>query len=143
LNGVVDLFGQWYDPSNNPANENVTTLNFAGNYNYDYIVGNGVCPDDTSNVVVTVTSCNHLSIDEEIFEGVSIHPNPTAGILFIESGIQFDMTITDANGRFVSTNTTSVAIGTTSVDLSTVERGVYFVNLTNGTSSKVYRVIVQ
>ncbi|MFN5984356.1 MAG: T9SS type A sorting domain-containing protein [Fluviicola sp.] len=34
-------------------------------------------------------------------------------------------------------------MGTTSVDLSTVERGVYFVNLTNGTSSKVYRVIVQ
>lgn len=143
LNGTADLTGQWYDPSNNPTSDNITTLNFAGNYNYDYIVGNGICPDDTANVVVTVTSCNHLSIDEEIFEGVTIHPNPTAGILFIESGIQFNMTITDANGRFVSTNTTSVAIGTTSVDLSTVERGVYFVNLTNGTSSKVYRVIVQ
>jgi hypothetical protein len=143
LNGTADLTGQWYDPSNDPTSDNITTLNFAGNYNYDYIVGNGVCPDDTSNVVVTVTSCNHLSIDEEIFEGVSIHPNPTAGILFIESGIQFDMTITDANGRFVSTNTTAVAVGTTSVDLSNVERGVYFVNLTNGTSSKVYRVIVQ
>jgi Ig-like domain CHU_C associated/GEVED domain/Secretion system C-terminal sorting domain/SprB repeat/Fibronectin type III domain len=143
LNGTADLGGQWYDPSNNPTSDNVTTLNFAGNYNYDYIVGNGVCPDDTANVVVTVTSCNHLSIDEEIFDGVSIHPNPTAGILFIESGIQFDMTITDANGRFVTTNTSAVAVGTTSVDLSTVERGVYFVNLTNGNSSKVYRVIVQ
>ena len=54
-----------------------------------------------------------------------------------------EMTITDANGRFINTTETKVAVGTTTIDLSNVERGVYFVNLSNGNTNKVYRIVVQ
>ena len=53
LNGNVDLGGTWYDPTNTITQSAIITST-AGSFNFDYITGNGVCPDDTSNVIVVV-----------------------------------------------------------------------------------------
>jgi hypothetical protein len=145
LNGNTDLNGDWYDPSDNllPSSQ-ITTANFPGQYNYDYISGNGVCPDDTANVVVTVGTCNFLSVDEQAMESVSIYPNPSTGVVFVESTVtgKFNLTVTDVNGRAVQTLQNIVA-GTNTVNLKEVERGTYFFKLTTENAEKVFRIVIQ
>jgi hypothetical protein len=143
LNGNFDTGGQWYDISNNPTTSDQISSQFPGSFNFDYITGNGVCPDDSSNVVINVlNSCDWLSIEEAVFAGVQLYPNPTSGIIHIDADNVFAIEITDANGRMINSdyNTT---IGTTTVDLSKVQVGVYFVTLRNEDASKVFRVVVQ
>ena len=145
LNGTADLNGDWYDPSNVlMASSQITTANFPGQYNFDYISGNGVCPDDTANVVVTVTSCNFLSIDENALEEVSLYPNPSTGVVFVESTFtgNFDLVVTDINGRTIQTGKNIVS-GTNTVNLKEVERGTYFFTLSTENAEKVFRVVIQ
>ena len=149
LDGNVDLTGTWYDPSNAAiTNSQITTGGFGGNYNYDYIAGNGVCPNDTANVVVIVdASCDFLDITEETFAGVAVYPNPTNGVVFVAASNNagnFSYEVTDANGRVIAEAINGVtAAATTSIDLSKVEIGVYFITLSNATAKKVYRIVVQ
>ncbi|MGV3613465.1 MAG: GEVED domain-containing protein [Fluviicola sp.] len=145
LNGNADLNGDWYDPSDVlMANSQVTTANFPGQYNYDYISGNGVCPDDTANVVVTVANCNWLSVDEVALEEVSLYPNPSTGVVFVESSFagNFDLVVTDINGRTIETGKNIVS-GTNTVNLKEVERGTYFFKLSTENAEKVFRVVIQ
>ncbi len=144
----ADFGGNWFDPSNNPIpSSQVTTGNFPGSYNYDYIVGNGVCPDDTANVVINVGTCDWLDITEETFAGVEVFPNPTNGVVFVAASMNagnFSYEVTDANGRVIAEAFNGVtAAATTSIDLSKVETGVYFIQLSNATAKKVYRIVVQ
>ena len=145
LNGNADLNGNWYDPSDVlMPNSQVTTANFPGQYNYDYISGNGVCPDDTANVVVTVNNCNWLSVDEIALEEVSLYPNPSTGVVFVESTFagNFDLVVTDINGRTIETGKNIVS-GTNTVNLKEVERGTYFFKLSTENAEKVFRVVIQ
>ncbi|MBP5983236.1 MAG: T9SS type A sorting domain-containing protein [Fluviicola sp.] len=149
LSGNVDLNGTWYDPANvTLASSNITASAFQGNYNYDYIAGNGVCPDDTANVVVTVLgTCDFLDIDEATFAGIEVYPNPTNGMVYVSASNNagtFNYEVTDANGRVIATAVNAInGAATTSIDLSKVETGVYFIRLSNTTGDKVYRVVVQ
>jgi hypothetical protein len=70
LSGNVDLGGQWYDPSNNTIPSSAITAGAVpGQFNYDYITGNGVCPDDTANVILDVSpTCDYLDLQEAYFE---------------------------------------------------------------------------
>ena len=148
LSGNVDLSGTWYDPSNVAlGSSQVTTGGFPGNFNYDYIAGNGVCPDDTANVVVIVGTCDAAGIDESTFAGIEVYPNPTNGVVYVSATNNagtFNYEVTDANGRVIATAVNAInGAATTSIDLSKVETGVYFIRLSNTTSDKVYRVVVQ
>ena len=56
----------------------------------------------------------------------------------------FSYEVTDANGRVIAEAINGVtAAATTSIDLSKVEIGVYFITLSNATAKKVYRIVVQ
>jgi hypothetical protein len=147
LGGTVNFGGNWYDPQNNlMASSQVTTGTFPGQFNYDYITGNGVCPDDTSGVVITVTNCNWLSVDENALEEMSIYPNPSAGLVFIESSFEegvFQLEITDLNGRIVENGKNTVSAGTNTVNLDDVQKGTYFFKLSNEHAEKVYRIVIQ
>jgi len=143
LGGIVDMTGQWFDPSDNPTSSDITGSAFPGSFNYDYIAGNGVCPDDTAGVVIIVLStCDELSTDEGIFTNVQLYPNPTSGIINIDADKVYEVVVTDANGKLIK-DSISTTVGTSSIDLGKVQIGVYFVTLKNEGISKVYRVIVQ
>ena len=145
LTGTVDIGGQWYDPTTAPTNSNITTSNFPGQYNFTYITNNGVCPNDTSLVVVTVqASCNWLSIDEAALNDAAIYPNPTTGIINIDAPVNgMKLTVLDINGRTVEQIAGTLPAGTSTISLKEVERGTYFFKLTNGEASKVFRIVVQ
>jgi len=146
LTGNVDIPGTWRDPANVPFSGSVvTTSNFPGEFNYDYITNNGVCPSDTANVLVIVGNCT-LGVDELVFEDVSVYPNPSEGIVFIQSGAteDFTYTITDSKGRVVGSAENGVkAAQVTEINLSKVNTGMYFIRLTNAQAEKTFRVVIQ
>jgi hypothetical protein len=143
LTGTADFNGQWYTPANAATPADIVGAASGGTFTYSYVVGNGVCPDDTSNAVVTVlASCDYTSIDEALFAGVQLYPNPTSGVINIDADKAYDVEITDANGRVIKKNI-STSAGTTSIDLGKVQVGVYFVTLRTNDISKVFRVVVQ
>ncbi|MDR0801902.1 T9SS type A sorting domain-containing protein [Fluviicola sp.] len=145
LGGNVNMGGSWYNSQNQlMSTSQIMAPNFSGQYNYEYITGNGICPDDTSSVVVTVTSCDWLSVDEIALDQINIYPNPSMGIVFIESDFSgsFDLVVMDINGRIVETGNNSIVAGTNTVDLSKVEKGTYFFKLSSEIAEKVYRVVI-
>lgn len=146
LSGTVDLGGDWYNSQNQlMSTSQIMAPNFPGQYNYKYIVGNGVCPDDTSSVVVTVTACDWLSVDEMALDQVNLYPNPSTGIVFVESDFSgtFNLEVMDINGRLVETGNNTIVSGTNTVNLSKVQRGTYFFKLSSESAEKVYRVVIQ
>lgn len=146
LGGLVQAGGTWYDPANNALpNSQVIASNFPGQYNYDYIAGNGVCPDDTALVIVNVlATCDFWGMDELSAENVSVYPNPTDGLVTIEaSGLEkFTYTVLDVNGRAVVQPTVNYT-SAVDVDLTHLEAGVYLVNISNETSTKAFRISVK
>lgn len=75
------------------------------------------------------------------------YPNPTNGLVYVSASNNagtFNYEVTDANGRVIATAVNAInGAATTSIDLSKVETGVYFIRLSNTTGDKVYRVVVQ
>ena len=147
LTGNVDFGGTWYDPSNNAlSNSEIIASNIPGQFNFDYITGNGVCPDDTANVLVTVSaSCNYLSVDEMVISSINLYPNPTSGLIYIDTDTkgEVDIEITDVEGRLVKV-LSNVQLGNSvnTIDLSDKVAGIYFVRFMNTTNQKIFRISV-
>jgi len=149
LSGNVDTQGSWYDPSNALMPTSwIDASNIPGQFNYDYITGNGVCPNDTANVLLTVDgSCNYLNIEEMYFNDLTLYPNPTNGMIYISnegSNESFNYSIMDVDGRVVATETSAInASSITEVNLTGKVTGVYLVRIYNSNAEKVYRVVLQ
>ena len=146
LTGTVTHGGTWYNPSNVAlTGSSFQTGTISGQGVYKYVVSNGECDADTASVIINIQNCNFLSIDEAVFENVTLSPNPNNG-LFQIAGLpvneDFDIEITDMNGRFVSKiKTVNNAIA--NVDLSSVEKGIYLVKISGVDASKTVRVVKQ
>jgi hypothetical protein len=143
LSGNVDVGGTWYDPLNQPLASNIDTAgNFPGQFNYDYIVGNGVCPDDTANVLIIVDpTCTYVGMDEQIFSEIEIYPNPTSGIFQIKNpgNLILEVEITDLQSkRILETRLDSTS---KAINLESCTPGVYFIRLSNSSSQMIYRII--
>lgn len=143
LSGNVDVGGTWYDPLNQPLASNLDTAgNFPGQFNYDYIVGNGVCPDDTANVLIIVDpTCTYVGVEENLFAEIQVYPNPTSGIIHLinPTNLLLNIEITDIQSKLIL----SSKLDSTSkeINLDTCLPGVYFVKLEDAKNQKVYRVI--
>ena len=148
LTGTVDLGGQWYDPVNNPISVSITASNIPGSFNYDYITTNGVCPNDTSNIVLTVlSSCDYLDIQELVFGDMNVYPNPTDGLVFVSStgnAEVFNYELTDVNGRVISVKEAAInGTETAVISLEKFEPGIYMIRVYNASAEKTFRVVKQ
>ena len=113
-----------------------------GQYNYDYITGNGVCPDDTANVIVDVDlDCDYLNLQEVYFQGMDVYPNPTTGNRVLISGLNetLEARIYDVMGREILN--TSVSPSESSIDISNLKSNVYLLKLKNDKSSRVHTIV--
>jgi hypothetical protein len=146
LSGNVDLGGIWYDPSNNPTSSAIVASSIPGQFNYDYITSNGVCPEDTSNVVVNVLStCDYLNIEALVFGNMTIHPNPTSGVVNITntgSVEVFDYELRDVNGKVIRIKKAAInGTETAEVSLEELNPGIYLIRIFNNTAEKTFRIV--
>jgi hypothetical protein len=149
LGGTVDFGGIWLDPSNNPIAGNIDTAsNIPGNFNYDYIVSNGVCPADTATVLVVVDgSCDFTAGIETLAGSFVVYPNPTSSSVFVDNslGLALDkIELIDMSGRVVlAVNKGSFSNELAELNVSNLTTGVYTVKLTAGQQTFNQRLIKQ
>jgi hypothetical protein len=113
---------QWFDCDNNQVIPGAVNDTFmpATNGNYAAILSYSACTDTT-----TCFAVNNVSIAENTLPEVILYPNPTSGLLHIDSDQAIEkIEVYDLLGREV------IASGSeTQVDLSTLSSGVYLVKV--------------
>lgn len=80
------------------------------------------------------------SVDENIFDSVFVYPNPSNGLLYFKSDNNIDVKVFDILGKEVLSKTN--LINDTVIDLSNFNNGVYFLNINDGKSSGVKKIIL-
>jgi hypothetical protein len=148
LTGSVDLGGVWYDQTDAALPNNTVASNavsIPGAYNYSYIVANEACPADTAEITVVYQDC--LGLDEDQIGNITVYPNPSNGVINIANNgntSEFSVKIQDVRGKVVYTNTPNLATGSVeSIDLTSNNKGIYFVTLTSEGSTNQYKVVLQ
>jgi hypothetical protein len=145
LSGTLDLGGTWTNVSGEGDlagslwTPSETTL--AGSYDFEYVVSNGFCPNDTSVVTVTLISC--LGVDGNETVRISVYPNPVTDVLTIqnlsiETGV---IEVLDVQGKVVSAVQVNGVYGNYALDMNNVQRGMYIVRITTETSVQEVRVV--
>ena len=147
LGGNVDFGGTWYNPSNQAMTSNLDTSgNIGGQFNYDYVVTNPFCPNDTSNVVVVVdASCDYTASIDELANAWNVYPNPSTDVIQIEMNGELQMNqiqVLDQNGKILLSSAVS-ADHTNILDVSTLATGIYTIRLRNQSQTLNKRFIKQ
>ena len=137
LTGVVESGGTWSDDSGTGllggVNNNVFIDNGlpVGTYPFTYTVSNGVCPNASTSITVTLTNCT--SVEENNME-VSIYPNPNNGTFNILTDVSESVLITvmDVQGKMVYNNKVSLSAGIANeVNVGSVETGLYILKVSS------------
>ncbi len=136
LTGNFQTGGTWYDPNNQSlTSSSIVTGNFPGQFNYDYVMTNGVCPSDTSNALLIVNDCIYIGINELDYNSVTIYPNPASEWLNIDwNGKVENIIAMDASGRVLSKIAISPESQSFNFPLNNIEKGTYWLVLENGSS---------
>ena len=154
-NGLVgsiglDVTGTWtdFDGVTQLPNADITAESIPGQYNYSYVAGNGVCPDDSSVVTVIVDpTCDYLNLQEVTFESMDLYPNPTTNVFYIsnEGATEvYNYELTDLNGKVITAKENAInGVETTEVSVENLETGVYLIRIFNDNAEKTYRVVKQ
>lgn len=142
----VDLGGTWYNPSNNVTSPNINSGQVPGQFNYDYIAGNGVCANDTANIILTVdATCNFLDLQEASFSNMELHPNPTTDVFYITnsgSSEVYNYVLMDLNGKIIDMKDAAInGVETTEISMTGLETGMYLIRVYNENAEKTFRVM--
>ncbi len=86
----------------------------------------------------TASSCVVNSIDDDLLNKVTIHPNPAKDKIYINSTENFDYTIYSSQGKLLSKGKLN-----SQLDISNLQDGVYILNLTNSTISVNRKIILK
>ena len=78
---------------------------------------------------------------------ISIYPNPTTGIITIgnlaRTGKVWSIEITDITGKIVSQTDISDNSSSVEIDLSWLEKGVYFIRLRGKDFKQIEKIVIQ
>lgn len=132
---------QWLDCDDDFAvifGENNQSFTASANGNYAVEITENGCVDTSSCVTISTVGI----LENNFGEGLKVYPNPTKGIFSIDLGAVYNnaqVSITDASGRIVYSETTSQAqIIPLSIEDSA---GVYLVTIIAGEKKAVVRLI--
>jgi hypothetical protein len=133
---------QWINCSDNQPIAGAVTPVFTATENGSYaviVIGMGGCADTSACFNVTTVGIEKTELDASI----NLFPNPTTSnvTLAMSSDKAVNVTVFDAQGKVVSIidNAQNGSI----IGLQHVENGVYMVQVSNETGSKVFRVVKQ
>lgn len=119
----------------------------AGQYKYTVASPNGICPDDSSFIVVTI---NAVDQDEETIadantsEGVALYPNPSKGDLnfTLEKGLKIQsVRIFDMNGNTVRSLRMDGKSNLGNMDISSLVPALYFAEIETDKGIFVKRIL--
>ena len=71
----------------------------------------------------------HHGVDESVVESMVAYPNPTRGVLFVETSKATDYRIVNLLGQMVKSGTVSNSV----IDISALSNGIYFLKINNST----------
>ena len=125
---LIDTFGDGGGPVSLVDSDGLIIYSTSGNY------GSG----ESENFSV---SNSPLSLNENDDMAVLIYPNPTSGILNVQTKNNLDITIFDLTGKQVF-NTTNVSNGN-QIDLSALHTGLYLVNMNDGINNSTQKLIIK
>lgn len=78
-----------------------------------------------------------LSLDKPLFNDIYLHPNPSSDFVHIKgTDKELEIVVTDLLGKQIIKEQVSKKI-----DISTLEKGIYIVNLTDGINSTTHKII--
>ena len=121
------------------ANAGSTSEVTVGKGNYSVVVtDNNGCVKDGAVVITAGTA----SISELAIEGLSIYPNPTSTNLTVAFSSKGSASIELVNvaGQVVDTKNTT-GVSNTSFDMTSLETGVYFVNIKVAEGTAIFKVV--
>ena len=127
-----------------------------GDYSFNYNTGdalNVIWAYGTGNNIVyhesrgTYPLAFTLGVEDfATLDKIAIAPNPSNGIFTISKNNQTTIskvTIFDINGKVVKVVDSELNFDTTTVDLSTFSKGIYFMEITNETDKVVRKIILE
>ncbi len=145
LDGNVDFGGYWLNPQNISLSSSLDTAgNIGGQFNYEYIVTNGVCPEDTASVLVIVDpTCDYNVGLNELENYVNVYPNPTNGNFEINISKEINsgfISIEDLNGKIIQ-RINSLNQGSNSIDIANTMNGIYILRIKIDSGEYITRIV--
>ena len=106
-----------------------------------YIPGDQVYSNGTAAAIRLIMG-ESIGVEEDIISGLNIYPNPSNGIVNIDldQNGEFSVEVTDILGKSISRETIQ---SNTILNLNNLEKGVYFVTVSNNEIMKTTKVIVE
>ena len=135
-----DASPSWASAFNGMSNVKVTDLDLraAGNKVFAATYGRGVF----SGVFDADAS---LTVQDNEFEGLSVYPNPTSGVVNIKSSNNLNdvkISVHDISGKLISTlNKTQISTNQIKVNISNLSTGSYFITIENDTYKSTKQII--
>ena len=106
-----------------------------------YIPGDQVYSNGTAAAIRLIMG-ESVGVEEDVISGLNIYPNPSNGIVNIdldENG-EFSIEVTDILGKTISRETIK---SNTILNLNNLDKGVYFVTVSNNEIMKTTKIIVE
>ncbi|MHA3786833.1 T9SS type A sorting domain-containing protein [Flavobacterium hauense] len=128
---------QWYatETSDAPLSMSTELTNDTTYYATQTIAGQ----ESADRLAVKVYSII-MGFQKDTFNAMKHYPNPTASTLNIENANSIDsIKVTNALGQKVFTQ--AINSNSAQVDVSSISKGVYFVTVTSGSTSKIIKII--
>ena len=123
----------------NQANTSFTDIVASdGIYTYSVLATNGNGNYSTPEFVTI--SVGTVGVEESDIENVSIYPNPANNILFVNGTTEFNYEMYNGMGQKVAHGQ---ANGNAQINVSGMNKGVYFLRLTSGTQMRIEKVVVE
>lgn len=134
---------QWIDCNNgNTPIAGETNQDFTattnGNYAVEVTVGNCTETSACANV-------NNIGLEELGLTGISVYPNPSEGVFFLEIEDQVESVsyiVRDVEGRLIR-DSKVVNTQSSTIDLSNESKGIYFLHVVHDHKALVFKLIIE
>ena len=105
------------------------------NTTYKVIVSDGSSTVE-DEITITITD---LSVEDNVMADVSIYPNPTSNVIYMECENQCSYVVFNNIGQEVGSGSFS---GKAQLNIGDFGKGVYYLRITDGVSSRTHKVVV-
>jgi len=131
---------QWYN-TNGTLISGATSESFSPSSMGEYyvVVTDGICEESSYAIYYNVSDINNFNTDFKIY------PNPTQGMITIESNISFESIslLNRIGNQLLLVENNNNDKGPTELDLSTFAKGIYFIQIEQNNQIMNYRIVLQ